>query len=296
MVTEPYSSDDWEIIVCDGLLSVEICPYRFLPSHQELHASYVEQNLLSQVRAASIGQEVDVWIFGRTRARLRVGMILIPFHDSPYVSILVVSFAPAPEKQAAVLLGTDTEVSIAPKKRQSASEAARRALSAEKKDDSKPKILNSIKLRVLPHSFFSLPPNSNDFPEGPTAVVSIWTYRELSKREFPLELSEGFGPLNVYRLKMHNSDPLANEPAAPAPGAGSTSKQSAKVIHAPEDHLPNGTAKSVSEEEAAKTPETVTLRWSREVPVGHVVFLSYDGVRVWNNWSDNWSTSRNPVI
>lgn len=40
---------------------------------QELHAEYVEDNLLSQVRAATVGQEVDVWVLGRTRVRFRVG-------------------------------------------------------------------------------------------------------------------------------------------------------------------------------------------------------------------------------
>jgi len=40
---------------------------------QESHASHVESNLISQVRVANIGQEIDVWVLGRTRVRLRVG-------------------------------------------------------------------------------------------------------------------------------------------------------------------------------------------------------------------------------
>jgi peroxin-1 len=40
---------------------------------QEIHASHVESTLLSQVRVAKIGQEIDVWVLGRTRVRLRVG-------------------------------------------------------------------------------------------------------------------------------------------------------------------------------------------------------------------------------
>ena len=40
---------------------------------QELHASHVESTLLSQVRVAALGQEIDVWVLGRTRVRLRVG-------------------------------------------------------------------------------------------------------------------------------------------------------------------------------------------------------------------------------
>ena len=42
-------------------------------TEKELHAAYVEQNLLSQVRVVHAGQEVDVWVLGKTRIRLRVG-------------------------------------------------------------------------------------------------------------------------------------------------------------------------------------------------------------------------------
>ncbi|KAJ7276088.1 P-loop containing nucleoside triphosphate hydrolase protein [Mycena haematopus] len=76
VATEPLTPDDWQII--------------------DIHASHVEATLLSQVRVAKIGQEMDVWVLGRTRVRLRV------------VSV-------QPEGRTALLLGTDTEVSIAPK-------------------------------------------------------------------------------------------------------------------------------------------------------------------------------------
>ena len=46
---------------------------RLFTSMQEIHASHVENTLLSQVRVANIGQEIDIWILGRTRVRLRVG-------------------------------------------------------------------------------------------------------------------------------------------------------------------------------------------------------------------------------
>ncbi|KAL5638488.1 hypothetical protein ACGC1H_005240 [Rhizoctonia solani] len=75
--TEPLSADDWEIL--------------------ETHAGDVEQNLLSQVRAVAVGQEISAWALGRSRVQLRV------------VSI-------KPEGQV-VLLGPDTEVAIAPKVR-----------------------------------------------------------------------------------------------------------------------------------------------------------------------------------
>ncbi|KAN0116131.1 AAA family ATPase [Russula decolorans] len=78
VATEPLTPDDWEIL--------------------ELHAEHVESTLLSQVRVAPSDQEVDVWVLGRTRIRLRV-----------------LSFEPSSAK--AVLLTNDTELSVAPKTR-----------------------------------------------------------------------------------------------------------------------------------------------------------------------------------
>ncbi|KAG9088465.1 Peroxisome biosynthesis protein pex1 [Ceratobasidium sp. 370] len=68
-----------------------------LTHYQETHAEYVEQNLLSQVRAVAVGQEISVWAMGRSRVQFRV-------------------VSTKPEGQA-VLLGPDTEVAIAPKLR-----------------------------------------------------------------------------------------------------------------------------------------------------------------------------------
>ncbi|KAG2343853.1 AAA-domain-containing protein [Suillus weaverae] len=73
--TEPLGADDWDVV--------------------ELHAAHVEGTLLSQVRVANIGQEINVWVLGRTRVRLRI------------VSL--------DTSATAALLTTDTEVSIAPK-------------------------------------------------------------------------------------------------------------------------------------------------------------------------------------
>lgn len=73
--TEPLSADDWDVV--------------------ELHAAHVEGTLLSQVRVANVGQEINVWVLGRTRVRLRI------------VSL--------DTSVTAALLATDTEVSIAPK-------------------------------------------------------------------------------------------------------------------------------------------------------------------------------------
>lgn len=40
---------------------------------QEQNANYLENNLLGQLRAAQKGQEIDVWVLGRTKIRIRVG-------------------------------------------------------------------------------------------------------------------------------------------------------------------------------------------------------------------------------
>lgn len=71
VATEPLSSDDWEIIVRFPIIASLFL--LFNDSLQEIHASHVESTLLSQVRVAKIGQEIDVWVLGRTRVRLRVG-------------------------------------------------------------------------------------------------------------------------------------------------------------------------------------------------------------------------------
>lgn len=69
VATEPLTPDDWEILV--HVLSIASRPITHVVS-QELHAEHVESTLLSQVRVAPSNQEVDVWVLGRTRIRLRV--------------------------------------------------------------------------------------------------------------------------------------------------------------------------------------------------------------------------------
>ncbi|TYJ52064.1 hypothetical protein B9479_007341 [Cryptococcus floricola] len=77
----PLTSDDWEIL--------------------EQHASFLENNLLSQLRAAVKGQEIDVWVMGRTKIRIRVD------DTDPGAS------------NSAVLIKADTEIHVAPRPRTS---------------------------------------------------------------------------------------------------------------------------------------------------------------------------------
>ncbi|CAK5281813.1 unnamed protein product [Mycena citricolor] len=166
VATEPLTSDDWEII--------------------EIHASHVESTLLSQVRVAKVGQEIDVWVLGRTRVRLRV------------VSIVPES------KGNALLLTTNTEVSIAPKlhsKKASANGTPVRepAATSQNANESKPNAAAVVApqiLRVLaPGLINAAIPGAEEFglvsPESfailhPTATDDGTTYyKALLKRLSP---------------------------------------------------------------------------------------------------------------
>ncbi|GAN06890.1 conserved hypothetical protein [Mucor ambiguus] len=81
---EPLTEDDWEIL--------------------ELHAGYVEENLLSQIRVVYTNQIMCVWIHGKTLVRLAV--------------------AELDPKQESLKLTNQSEVIVAPKVRRQATEAA----------------------------------------------------------------------------------------------------------------------------------------------------------------------------
>ncbi|OCF31275.1 hypothetical protein I316_07061 [Kwoniella heveanensis BCC8398] len=78
----PLTSDDWEIL--------------------EQHASFLENNLLSQLRAAQKGQEIDAWVAGKTKIRIRVD-----------------DTNPSCGPKDAVLINPDTEIYVAPRPRSS---------------------------------------------------------------------------------------------------------------------------------------------------------------------------------
>lgn len=202
------------------------------------------------------------------------------------------SFDPSSGNHAAVLLGTNTEVSIAPKKRLNGADAKPSAISgtsdAEADGKEKSKIVDLIQVRALPSSFFAPLPDSDPKSE-PVALVSYWTYCRLAGASLPLHANEALGPVHVLRVKMP-VDPLAGELAGP--GAGATGAQSAKVIHAPE--VTPGAAPTMNGgagegepagEEAGVALETVTLRWTKGIPHEHVVFLQYDRIKDWESWS-----------
>ncbi|CAE6412288.1 unnamed protein product [Rhizoctonia solani] len=217
--TEPLSADDWEIL--------------------ETHADYVEQNLLGQVRAVAVGQEISVWALGRSRVQFRV------------VSI-------KPEGQA-VLLGPDTEVAIAPKvrpppkpsgaqsKKPSSSEPSELPANQDspiKATDSAPLPLRALPARLLPSSINAdsevevhlsnddiqrLNSQNNNSPCAHAWLVRVRPprlVREFDKRGRPVEKA---GPAPVLLQQNKPNDKQAEEKKT-APGVLVRVKENEEVI------------------------------------------------------------------
>ncbi|TBU28822.1 AAA-domain-containing protein [Dichomitus squalens] len=231
VATEPATSDDWEIL--------------------ELHASHVESTLLSQVRVAVVGQEIDVWVLGRTRVRLNV-----------------VSLEPSTGKP--LLLTSNTEVSIAPKlrsKQNAASEAkggTGKALgvphgSGQASPPEKSRAPRQARtLRLLPHRLFPNAPSSH--PDTGFAYVSYKTLLSLYPQGVPSQLQG-------WRATSRRVAPPAGPDREAAPASPAPAPQ-ARVL------VPNGEASSSKGPKLIdESKNEVVVVWSPDVPVpdGHVV-------------------------
>ncbi|KAI6040613.1 P-loop containing nucleoside triphosphate hydrolase protein [Pisolithus marmoratus] len=148
VATEPITPDDWDIV--------------------EIHASHVESTLLSQVRVAKVGQEINVWVLGHTRVRLRV-----------------VSVQPSTKSDAA-LLTTDTKVSVAPKTHQRAKAVAHEVPT---QDDSKQSSVPETVLRLLPSRLLEdVSPSDMEYTRTvPLAYVHPYTFSILAGTKWPSE-------------------------------------------------------------------------------------------------------------
>ncbi|KAG8905544.1 Peroxisome biosynthesis protein pex1 [Tulasnella sp. 403] len=238
--TEPLSADDWEIL--------------------ELHAEYVEHNLLSQVRVAAKGQEVDVWVLGRTRIRFRI-----------------VGCEP---NAPAVLLTTNTEVVIAPKVR-SATTPARPEKKSKPK--AKPVLVNGTAnpsaemaqvtgrptFRVLPSRFYALSASVTDRDSNTVVWVSPTSYKRIAGvAEIDVRDQRLYHVL-VRRLRppailnaSQGGNPPAPSPAGLAPHA--------RVLHGTD-----GTTQTSQDLDghpsSEKSRPPCILKFSREVPDHHAV-------------------------
>ncbi|KAF9238473.1 P-loop containing nucleoside triphosphate hydrolase protein [Melanogaster broomeanus] len=243
--TEPVTSDDWEII--------------------EIHASHVESTLLSQVRVAKLGQEIDVWVLGRTRVRLTV-----------------VSLEPSTKGNAA-LLTTDTEVSIAPKahSRQRAAAPAKSTASEDNilKQPSKPSFPEDV-LRVLPIRLVdAIPPAATSYSRPETlAYIHPYTFSLLAGSRYPLkDHMKGVFLKLSYRVLQPPQNPLdaprngdaAAEPPEPTP----------QVLH------PGGKSEVSPADKTAKvsTENVLFVGWSDKVLESHVFFPNgLEGIGDWH--------------
>ncbi|KAH7908843.1 P-loop containing nucleoside triphosphate hydrolase protein [Hygrophoropsis aurantiaca] len=247
--TEPVTADDWEII--------------------EINASHVESTLLSQVRVAKIGQEINVWVLGRTRVRLKV-----------------VSLDPQ-SKTDALLLTTDTEVSIAPKTRRGGNiGSAQTAASARdstpntNKDpqaSSAPENKHPLHiLRVLPSRLLpSIPPVSSPKTEL-IVYVAPRTLSLLTNSDYPLptDVEDSFFRAS-YRYLNSPADPTeASKPTAPEP------EVQPKVLTA------GGKSNKEDQEdkdEKASTSDTLWIGASSAVLESHVLFTrEVPGIGDWD--------------
>ncbi|KAJ3929049.1 MAG: P-loop containing nucleoside triphosphate hydrolase protein [Lentinula lateritia] len=164
VATEPLTSDDWEII--------------------EIHASHVESTLLSQVRVAKVGQEINVWVLGRTRVRLKI-----------------VSLAPQ-AKNDALLLSTNTEVSISPKLHANRRAHAKEPTVNRTADAAVPKSIPQPFqiLRVLPNHVLSKPLTAYSGTEV-LGYVSSSTLAQLLPASRSVAKQQTYHKVSVKRLE-----------------------------------------------------------------------------------------------
>ncbi|KAI0919744.1 hypothetical protein AcV5_001721 [Taiwanofungus camphoratus] len=263
VATEPVTADDWEIL--------------------EIHASHVESNLLSQVRVAAIGQEINVWVLGRTRVRLKV-----------------VSLEPSTNGKAS-LLTTSTEVSIAPKLRSKSNASAThgilygalengkhngvnesvngtgigkqdRTVSTVKtvRKKKQTRTLRSLPQRLMP-STSSLTSLTGDEADLTVAYVSRVTLCSLSE-EFPPSPT-----VKSWRALLRRIPPPSDptQELTPAPSADP----------APRVLVPNGEPSAVKPPPLSAVNDEVVLVWSSSIPMpeGHIVLQgSVDGIEDWD--------------
>lgn len=231
------------------------------------------------MRVAVVGQEIDVWVLGRTRVRLNVGessALSIDVSPCALTPVLTPLVSLEPSTTKALLLKTSTEVSIAPKVRSKYKTVAN-GLEPKGTDKTsgvpngtghaapapeKAKVPRQARtLRLLPQRFLgdsSLPPNSLD---DDLAYVSYKTLLSLYPHGAPPQL-------HGWRATVRRVAPPPN-PDKEATPASPILQPSARVLVPSGEGAPLKGPQPVTE---TKKNEIVVI-WSPEVPVpdGHIV-------------------------
>ncbi|KAI9631847.1 putative peroxisome biosynthesis protein PAS1 [Dioszegia hungarica] len=164
----PLTSDDWEIL--------------------EQHASFLENNLLSQLRAAQAGQVIDAWVAGKSKIRIRVDQT-----------------NPSTSASSAVLVNPDTKIYVAPRPRSSSSKTpsetvitpAQTVAGSKGKEKGKEK---AVEVRVVPQRIaaqWGQPPAGKGDPEVVGWVCSD-TLETAGKK---LGVKGDFLPVRMQRRK-----------------------------------------------------------------------------------------------
>ncbi|KAH9929150.1 AAA-domain-containing protein [Fomitopsis serialis] len=248
-----------------GLLH-DLAYAKTVATEPELHASHVESTLLSQVRVAAVGQEIDIWVLGRTRVRLRV---------EPSTS------------GKALLLTTSTEVSIAPKLHARQNGAVVNGKTKQKKHRSANGKVDGISgpaeghagptpadevirsparmMRVLPQRLVSLPSMLVNSSQESDVIVAYVSKATLGAQNEPSGSSSDPLP---WRARVRRLSPPSDPSQEQASGAP-TAPPAPRVL------IPNGEASNTKalSQPPEKVRDEVVLIWSQGVPVpeGHIV-------------------------
>jgi peroxin-1 len=263
VATEPVSADDWEIL--------------------ELHAGHVESTLLSQVRVAMVGQEINVWVLGRTRVRLQIGRFCRIVGSQLRTKASTVSLDPSTRGNA-LLLTSGTEVSIAPKLRKDKSRvSASPAAITEKvegKTQDKETRRRSRVLRVLPsRTLGSLQPSCSALQDESIAAVGFVSRVLLNEVAEKLLYARPQAWRATVKRLPPPADPSQESNASSAP---TSTPALPRVLVPQEKTAPKNIPGVVSND----GPPEILLVWSPDVtvPDGHIVFYgSTAGVEEWDH-------------
>ncbi|EIW73576.1 hypothetical protein TREMEDRAFT_67430 [Tremella mesenterica DSM 1558] len=226
----PLTPDDWEIL--------------------EQHTSFLENNLLSQLRAVQKNQVINAWVAGRTKIQLRVD------GTDPGV------------KQGAVLVHPDTEVIVAPRPRKAIAAAVEEprvvdTTNKEARPNKKARERN-VRLRLIPPTvaaawgqFQLSEAQSTEVGSFAVALCSPNTLRRLRRR---LEYDDKRPP--VFRLLKHGSKNVENEVTA---------------VERDGDGHADGNI-----EEDGQNLDVILVAWD-EMPDGALV-VTGEGLLQWQTW------------
>ncbi|KZO93941.1 AAA-domain-containing protein [Calocera viscosa TUFC12733] len=230
VIAEPLTSDDWEIL--------------------QLHAEFVETNFLSQVRVAPVGQEVDVWVLGRTRIRFRIESIT--------------------PKHTVALLANDTEVSIAPKSRSKATSAPAPTPVPKLVEPVKPMSVTKQIMRVLPRDLVDL--TDGPLPSDPCAYVSYDAFEDLTGGD--VSSPEGTRGKTFYAIARRLKAPTSRKASS---SARSQLSDQTRVLNTSRVSDPVDVHDEMSFEETK-----VLLVRDAAVPDRHVVMMGDTLVKDWD--------------